>query len=48
MAIKEVDEERYDGMLGMLPPALWLGKGFLVGEQQAQLGRPHRHCIFRR
>jgi hypothetical protein len=30
--IKECTEERYDEMLGILPPALMLGKGFLVGE----------------
>lgn len=29
---KEIDETRYDEMLGVLPPALMLGKGFLVGE----------------
>jgi hypothetical protein len=32
MPWKEVDEARYDEMLGVLPPALWLSKGFLVGE----------------
>jgi hypothetical protein len=32
MAIKECSVERYDHMLGILPPALWLGKGFLVGD----------------
>lgn len=34
--------ERYDEMLGVLPPALWLAHGFLVGEpwdHDAQ-GRP--------
>ena len=30
--MKECSEERYDEMLGILPPALMLGKGFLVGE----------------
>jgi hypothetical protein len=30
--MKECSEERYDEMLGVLPPALWLSKGFLVGE----------------
>jgi hypothetical protein len=30
--MKECSEERYDEMLGVLPPALWLAKGFLVGE----------------
>lgn len=28
----ECSEERYDEMLEILPPALWLAKGFLVGE----------------
>jgi len=32
MKWKEVDEERYDEMLGCLPPAYWIAKGFLVGE----------------
>lgn len=32
MAIKEVTESRYDEMLNILPPRLWLGYGFLVGE----------------
>jgi hypothetical protein len=32
LTFKEVDEARYDEMLGVLPPALWIGKGFLVGE----------------
>ena len=31
ISFKEVDEFRYDEMLGVLPPALWIGKGFLVG-----------------
>jgi hypothetical protein len=39
MAIKECSEERYDEMLGVLPPALWLGYGFLVGEPSS-----HRKC----
>jgi hypothetical protein len=39
MAIKECTEERYDEMLGILPPALWVGKGFLVGEPY-----DHRKC----
>ena len=30
--MRECSEERYDEMLGILPPALMLGKGFLVGE----------------
>ena len=36
---KEVDEARYNEMLGVLPPALWLDKGFLVGEPY-----DHRRC----
>ena len=32
MAIKEVTEKRYDEMLTILPPRIWLGYGFLVGE----------------
>lgn len=39
MAIKECSEERYDTMLGILPPHLWIGKGFLVGEPH-----DHREC----
>lgn len=35
---KEITEERYDEMLGILPPALWIPRGFLVGE-------PTRHRI---
>jgi len=30
--MQECSEERYDEMLGILPPALMLGRGFLVGE----------------
>jgi hypothetical protein len=30
--MQECSEARYDEMLGILPPALMLGKGFLVGE----------------
>jgi hypothetical protein len=29
---KEVDETRYNEMLEILPPAVWIPKGFLVGE----------------
>jgi len=36
---KEVDEVLYDEMLGVLPPALWIDKGFLVGEPF-----DHRRC----
>ena len=32
MAIKECSGRRYAEMLSVLPPALWLGKGFIVGE----------------
>jgi hypothetical protein len=32
MAIKECTEKRCDFMLGIVPPHLWIGKGFLVGE----------------
>jgi hypothetical protein len=39
MAIKECNEARYDGILGIVPPPLWLGKGFLVGEPH-----DHRRC----
>lgn len=39
---KEVDEARYDDMLCVLPPALWLAKGFLVGEPF-----DHRPCTLR-
>lgn len=30
--MQECSEDRYDEMLEILPPALWLAKGFLVGE----------------
>ena len=36
---KECTEKRFDEMLGILPPALWIGKGFLVGEPMT-----HRVC----
>jgi hypothetical protein len=29
---KECSEERFNEMLGVLPPAFWLDRGFLVGE----------------
>ena len=35
----EVDESRYDEMLGVLPPALMTAIGFLVGEPM-----DHRYC----
>lgn len=34
----EVTEERYDEMLGVLPPEIMTGLGFLVGEPS---DRPH-------
>jgi hypothetical protein len=37
--IKECSEQRYDQMLGILPPIVWVGKGFLVGEPA-----DHRKC----
>ncbi len=39
MGIKECSAERYDEMLSILPPALWLGNRFLVGEPAS-----HRRC----
>jgi hypothetical protein len=39
MAIKECTPERYNQMLEVLPPEVWLGKGFLVGEPTT-----HRRC----
>lgn len=36
---KECTEGRYHDMLGVLPPALWIAKGFLVGEPA-----DHRRC----
>lgn len=39
MAIKECTEKRCDFMLGIVPPHLWIGKGFLVGEPI-----DHRKC----
>jgi len=35
-------EERFDEMLGVLPPAMWLAHGFLVGEpwDHDRQGRP--------
>jgi hypothetical protein len=32
---KECREERFNEMVGVLPPAFWLDKGFLVGEPLA-------------
>jgi hypothetical protein len=32
VAIKEVPEKRYDEMLNILPPRIWLGYGCLVGK----------------
>ena len=39
MAIKEITAERYNEMLEVLPPALWLATRFLVGEPA-----DHRRC----
>ena len=39
MAIEEVSAERYNEMLEILPPALWLANRFLVGEAAS-----HRRC----
>jgi hypothetical protein len=39
MAIKECSAERYNEMLEVLPPALWLANRFLVGEPA-----DHRRC----
>jgi hypothetical protein len=38
-AIKECSEERSDRTSGILPPTVWVGKGFLVGESH-----DHRKC----
>jgi hypothetical protein len=40
MAITECAEERYDQMLGILPPTLWLEYGFLAGHPHG-----HRECL---
>lgn len=32
VAWKEITEQRYDEMLGAVPPVLQMAKGFLVGE----------------
>jgi hypothetical protein len=43
--IKECTE-RYDFMLGVVPPRLWLAKGFVVGEpvdhRKCKINREHR------
>ncbi len=39
MRFKQVTEQRYDEMLGILPPALMSSRGFLVGEPWS-----HRPC----
>jgi hypothetical protein len=36
---KQVSDARYDEMLGVVPPALWISHGFLVGEPEN-----HRTC----
>src|SRR5262249_50225013 len=40
VAINECSEERYDQMLGIRPPTLWLEYGFLVGDPHG-----HRECV---
>lgn len=43
--------ERYDEMLGCLPPVLWTGNGFLVGEpydHHAITGQPRYQAFFKR
>ena len=37
--VKECSSERYFERLSVLPPAVWIGKGFLVGEPI-----DHRKC----
>jgi len=39
MTWREISEDRYDEMLGMLPPASHRADGFLLGEQYS-----HRLC----
>lgn len=39
MKWKEITEERYMEALEVLPPAVWLSKGFLLGEPET-----HRKC----
>jgi hypothetical protein len=36
---KEISEEQYMEALEVLPPAVWLSKGFLLGEPET-----HRRC----
>ena len=36
---RPVTEERFDEMLGIMPPLAWTSKGFLVGEAWS-----HREC----
>lgn len=36
---KEIDEERYHDMLGVVPPVVWNDVGFLLGEAEN-----HRQC----
>ena len=40
VAINECSEDRYDQMLGICPPTLWLEYGFLVGDPHG-----HRECL---
>lgn len=45
---EETTEERYDEMLGCLPPALYTSSGFLVGESwdhHALTGRPRYQAL---
>ena len=42
MMWKEVTAERYDEQLGVVPPAIYTGDGFLVGEPF-----DHRTCAVR-
>ena len=39
MPIKRCTQARYEDMLGVLPPAMWLSYGFLVREAHS-----HRTC----
>ena len=35
---KRIDAERYDWLLGCVPPAVWTSHGFLVGEAYDDFG----------
>ena len=45
----EITEDRYEEMLGVLPPALWLADGFLVGEpmDHNEHGQPRYSAFLR-